>query len=112
MMQTLFDHECDWSMAKNWAQWWTKCGHLRMLSATFTAMDKDVWSRHSTTNPVERKNRDCKTDSPNCLKAVMIKVYKGDKVACLKHIEAEEGTTLSYRSKTEEARKQDRKSVV
>jgi len=54
------DHECDWSMAKNWAQWWTICSHLRMLSATFTAMDKDVWSRcPSTTNPVERKNRDC-----------------------------------------------------
>jgi len=36
----------------------------------------------------------------------MIKVYKVDKVACLKHIAAEEGTMLSYRSKTEEARRQ------
>ena len=78
-----------------------------MLSAAFSAMDKDVWSRcPSTTNPVERKNKDCKSDSPNCLKAARIKVYKVDKVACLKHIAAEEGTTLSYRSKTEEARRQ------
>ena len=101
------DHECDWSMAKNWAQWWSKCSHLRMLSTTFMAMDKDVWSHcPSTTNPVERKNRDRKSDSPNCLKAAMIKVYKVDKVACLKHIAAEEGTTLSYRCKTEEARRQ------
>ena len=35
----------------------------------------------------------------------MIKVYKVDKVACLKHIAAEEGTVLSYRSRTEESRR-------
>ena len=35
----------------------------------------------------------------------MIKVYKVDKVACLKHIAAKEGVSLSYRSQTEEARR-------
>ena len=42
---------------------------------------------------------------PQCLKLAMIKVYKVDKVACLKHIAAEEGTVLSYRSRTEESRR-------
>ena len=55
----------------------------------------------STTNAVERRNRECKSDIPQCLKLSMIKVYK---VACLKHIAAEEGTVLSYRSRTEESR--------
>jgi len=32
----------------------------------------------------------------NPLKLAMIKVYKVDKVACLKHISAEEGAGLSY----------------
>ena len=35
----------------------------------------------------------------------MIKVYKVDKVACLKHVAAEDGIVLSYRSKNEEARR-------
>ena len=78
-----------------------------MLSVAFSAMNKDAWSRcPSTTNAVERKNKDCKSDTPNCLKAAMIKVYKIDKVACLKHIAAEDGTSLSYRSKTEQARRE------
>ena len=35
----------------------------------------------------------------------MIKVYKVDKVACLKHMTAQEGVALSYRSRSEEARR-------
>ena len=35
----------------------------------------------------------------------MSKVYKIDKVACLKHIAAQHKTSLSYRSRTEEARR-------
>ena len=35
----------------------------------------------------------------------MIKVYKVDKVACLKHMVAEEGVILSYRSRTEDSRR-------
>ena len=35
----------------------------------------------------------------------MTNVYKVDKVACLKHIAAEDGVSLSYQSQTEEARR-------
>ena len=35
----------------------------------------------------------------------MIKIYKVDKIACLKHIIAQDGVSLSYRSQTEEARR-------
>ena len=47
----------------------------------------------------------CKTDTPQCLKLAMIKVYKVDMVACLKHMAAEDGIVLSNRSKNEEARR-------
>ena len=71
-------------------------------------MEEDIWKRcPSTTNAVERRNRECKSDTPQCLKLAMIKVYKVDKVACLKHIAAEEGTVLSYRSRTEESRRME-----
>ena len=35
----------------------------------------------------------------------MIEAYKLDKVTCYKFIAADEGTSISYRSKTDEARK-------
>ena len=35
----------------------------------------------------------------------MVKMYKVDKVACLKHVAAEDGINLSYRSKSEEGRR-------
>ena len=50
---------------------------------------------------------DCKHDNPESLKLAMIKVYKLDKVACLKHIAAEQNVSLSYRSRSEEARLAD-----
>ena len=59
----------------------------------------------STTNAVERKNKDCKSDSPQCLKLAMIKVYRVDKLACLRHLAAEGGVSISYRSRTEESRR-------
>ena len=41
-----------------------------MLSAAFTEMDKDIWKRSpTTTNAVERKNRDCKSDACSLYKA-------------------------------------------
>ena len=68
-----------------------------MLSKSFSKMDEDVWkSCPSTTNAVERRNKDCKSDTPQCLKLAMIKVYKVDKVAWLKDIAAEDGVSLSY----------------
>ena len=97
---------CDWSCAKHWAQWWMRCDHLKMLSKSFSMMEDSIWERcPSSTNAVERTNKDCKSDTPQCLKLAMIKVYKVDKVACLKHMAAEDGIVLSYRSKNEEARR-------
>ena len=100
------DGNCDWSCAKHWAQWWTRCDHLKMLSKSFSNMDDDIWEQcPSSTNAVERRNRDCKSDTPQCLKLALIKVYKVDKVACLRHIAAKEGIVLSYRSRSEETRR-------
>ena len=77
-----------------------------MLSKAFSNMDDEVWKQcPSSTNAVERRNKDCKSDTPHNLKLGMIKVYKLDKVACLKHIAAEEGISTSYRSTSEEARR-------
>ena len=97
------DQCCDWSIVKHWAQWWTKRNHLKMLSNAFSTMEDDIWSRcPSTTNAVERKNKDCKSDFPQCLKLAMIKV---DKLAYLWHLAAEGGVSMSYRSRTEESRR-------
>ena len=77
----LIDKKCNWSVAKHWAQWWSRCDHLRMLSRAFTLMDQDIWTAcPSTTNAVERRNKDCKS--------------------------AEIDVSLSYRSTTEEARQE------
>ena len=104
----LVEKECDWSIAKHWAQWWARSDHLKMLSEVFTSMDAAVWSKcPTTTNAVERKNMDYKSDNPGSLRLAMIKVYKLDKVACLKHIAAELNVSLSYRSHSEEARLAD-----
>ena len=54
---------------------------------------------------VERKNKDCTSDAPQCIKLAMISVYKLDKIVCLKHITAEEGVSLSNHSRSEEARR-------
>ena len=102
------DEECDWTTAKNWAQWWAKSNHLKMLSMVFSSMTTSVWNAcPNTTNAVERKNKDCKTDNPQSLKLAMLKVYKLDKIACLKHIAAEACISLSYRSRIEDARRDE-----
>ena len=76
---TFVDEMCDWTSAKHWAQWWTRSNHLKMLSNE--SMEDEILSRcPATTNVVERKNKDCKTDSPNNLKMAMIKVYKFTKL--------------------------------
>ena len=49
------DRSCDWSIAKNWAEWWMRPSHLQMLHPHYSAMDPDTWDRcPSTTNAVER----------------------------------------------------------
>ena len=104
------DSTKDWSSAKNWAQWWTHSTHLKMLSIAFTELDSDVWKRSpASTNAVERRNRDCKSDAVS-IKQIMIHTYKVDKVVCMKHISAEEGGSITYRSRSAEARAAEAKS--
>ena len=67
-------------------------------------MDAGVLQRSPmTTNAVERKNRDCKSDAKS-MKQLMLEVYKIDKVVCMKHICAHKGNSITYRSRTMEAR--------
>ena len=97
---------CDWSKAKNWAQWWCRSTHLRMLCKAFTKMDNQTWKEcPTTTNAVERRNQDCSVSKPLHPKLAMMEAYKLDKVACCKYIAANEGISISYRSKTDEARR-------
>ena len=104
------DEECDWTSAKHWAQWWTRPTHLKMLSCVFSYVPETWKNCPTTTNAVERKNYECKTDTPQSLKLAMINVYKHDKNACCKHIAAENGCSISYRSRDEEAHKQNAES--
>ncbi len=49
------DSKCDWSVAKNWAQWWMRPNHLALLHKDYSTMDNEVWERcPSTTNAVYR----------------------------------------------------------
>ena len=56
---------------------------------------------------LKERRKDCKTDNPQSLKLAMLKVYKLDKMACLKHIAAEACISLSYCSRTEDARRDE-----
>jgi len=68
-------------------------------------MEDKIWKQcPTTTNAVERRNKDCKSDVPQSLKLAIIEVYMVEQVTCLKHISAK-GAGLSYRSRTEEARR-------
>ncbi len=78
--------------------------HLKMLSQVFRQVPETWSSCSTTTNAMERRNRDCKSDSPQPLKLAMINVYKIDKCTCFKHIAAQQGASISYRSRGSEAR--------
>ena len=104
------DENCDWSPIKHWAQWWTRSTHLKMLSHIFSCAPESWKNCPTTTNAVERKNRECKTDRPLPLRLAMMNVYKMDKSTCCKHIAAERGTSVSYRSRDEESRKKNAES--
>ena len=100
------DSQCDWSKAKNWAQWWCRSTHLKMLCKALAFMDKDVWEEcPTTTNAVDRRNQNCSLAKPLHPKLAMIEAYELDKVTCYKFIAANEGISISYRSKMDEARK-------
>ena len=76
-----------------------------MLSKTFSSVP-DSWSYcPSTTNAVERRNRECKSDRTQQLKIAITNVYKLDKMICHKHMAAEQGTSILYRSRDFESRK-------
>ena len=102
------DKHADWSAANHWASWWTRDEHLRMLCLPFSEMASGVWkSCPSTSNAVERRNAECKEKLPLPLKAAMINVYNIDRATCYKHISSLRKSSVSYRSKTAEARAAD-----
>ena len=39
------DSKCDWSHAKNWAQWWMRSNHLAMLHKDYSTMDNEAWEK-------------------------------------------------------------------
>ena len=102
------DKCCNWSKAKNWAEWWLRPKHLQMLHKDFSTMDPSVWSRSpSTTNAVERLNAECKSKLPVTLQHALSNVYKLDKSVCAKHLAGlkECIRSISYREKTESAKR-------
>ena len=81
------DKWCNWSKAKNWAEWWLRPKHLQMLHKYFSTMDLSVWNRSpSTTNAVECLNAECKSKVAVTLQHALTNVYKLDKSVCAKHL--------------------------
>lgn len=100
------DKSCNWSKAKNWAEWWLRPKHLQMLHKDFSTMDTNVWSRSpSTTNAVERLNAECKAKLPVTLQHALSNVYRLDKSICAKHLAGLKECSISYREKTESAKR-------
>ena len=47
---TVVTHNCDWSSAKTWIQWWIRPKHLQMLSKPFPVMSSSHWDyKHQET---------------------------------------------------------------
>ena len=105
------DKSCNWSKAKNWAEWWLRPKHLQMLHKDFSTMDPSMWSRSpSTTNAVECLNTESKSKLPVTLQHALFDVYsynlyRLDKSACAKHLAALKECSISYRDKTESAKR-------
>ena len=77
-----------------------------MLHKDFSTMDPSMWSRSpSTTNAVERLNVKCKSKLPVTLQHALSDVYRLDKSVCAKHLAALKECSISYRDKTESAKK-------
>ena len=94
------DKSCNWSIAKNWAEWWIRSSHLRMLHKDFSLMDSSAWDRcPSTTNAVERRNAECKSKQPVALQHALTNVYRLNKCVCAKHLAAQDGCSVSYVTK-------------
>ena len=100
------DKCCNWSKAKNWAEWWLRPKHLQMLHKDFSTMDSSMWSRSlSTTNAVEHLNAECKSKLPVTLQHALSNVYRLDKSVCTKHLAEFKECSISYREKTESAKR-------
>ena len=100
------DESCNWSIAKNWAEWWMRQSHLQMLHKGFSCMDSSARDRcPSTTNAVEHRNAECKSKQPVALQHALTNVYKLDKSVCAKHLAALDGCSVSYRDRSENARR-------
>ena len=68
-------------------------------------MEGATWQNcPTTTNAVERKNRDSKQSQPVETKAAFVNTYRLDKAACLQYIAAPEEVRLSYRDTSQEGR--------
>ena len=80
--------------------------HLQMLHQDYSTMDSDTWERcPSTTNAVERRNAECKTKQPVSLQQALTNVYRLDKSVCAKHLAAQDGCSVSYRDRSENAKR-------
>ena len=97
---------CNWSKATKWVEWWLRPKHLKMLHKDFASMDSGTWDRSpSTTNAVERLNSQCKAKVPVSLQSAVADVYQLDKSVCAKHLAALKDCSVSYRDKSETARR-------
>jgi hypothetical protein len=54
---------------------------------------------------VERRNAECKSKQPVALQHALANVYKLDKSVCAKHLAALDGCSVSYRDRSENARR-------
>ena len=99
------DQQCDWTKAAHWAAWWMRPAHLQMLHKDFSTMTSDVWNKcPNNTNAVERRNQDCKDGSPLPIRQCLVSMYKLDKAFCAKFLAANDGSNLSYYSRTAESK--------
>ena len=95
------DQQCDWMKAAHWAA----CAHLQMLHKDFSTMTSDVWNKcPNNTNAVERRNQDCKDGSPLPIRQCLVSMCKLDKAFCAKFLAANDGSNLSYYSRTAESK--------
>lgn len=94
-----------WSQASNWVEWWTRLPHLQMLTPVFSHENADWHGIQRNTNGVERVNQDSKQENPTSLLKAMEYLYKKDKAKALAYLAAEKQISVTYRSQTEESRR-------
>lgn len=104
-MYAVVSSECDWSEAKSWAQWWLRPKHLQMLAKPFSQMNENDWDKAPmNTNGVERINSLSK--SRTARPAVLAAMQCRTRCFVLQFIAAEGGAKTSYRSNSEQKRRE------